>query len=290
MIIPVNEDTAKIYIGHQMNNDAYSYGIDVSQALEVLGEGGYFTLRPQRPTEANAYSSAYIERDGSTLIWTPHAEDMMINGEGRLQYCYTVGERVFMSKIWTTVICASLSPIADPPSVWESYLQEIEALVQEAKEEVQKIVDMTATASVDDSYGVPSVTVTKTEDDEINLDFAFEHLKGNGITGVSIVGTSQDGLTKTYRLQFNDGYYDYDVKDGNGIASAVLNADYTLTLTFEDGTSYTTPSIRGEQGPKGNVMYATFYVDDNMVLHMVTPDEYTGPTFRLNENKLEVVI
>ena len=35
---------------------------------------------------------------------------------------------------------------------------------------------------------------------------------------------------------------------GNGIASAVLNSDYTLTLTFTDGTSYTTPSIRGAQG------------------------------------------
>lgn len=39
---------------------------------------------------------------------------------------------------------------------------------------------------------------------------------------------------------------------GNGIASAVLNADYTLTLTFTDGTSYTTPSIRGEKGEKGD--------------------------------------
>ena len=40
-------------------------------------------------------------------------------------------------------------------------------------------------------------------------------------------------------------------KDGNGIKSAVLNADYTLTLTFDDGTSYTTPSIRGATGATG---------------------------------------
>ena len=38
---------------------------------------------------------------------------------------------------------------------------------------------------------------------------------------------------------------------GNGIASAELNDDYTLTLTFTDGTSYTTESIRGEQGDTG---------------------------------------
>lgn len=40
---------------------------------------------------------------------------------------------------------------------------------------------------------------------------------------------------------------------GNGIASAVLNDDYTLTLTFTDGTTYTTPTpIRGAIGPTGS--------------------------------------
>ena len=38
---------------------------------------------------------------------------------------------------------------------------------------------------------------------------------------------------------------------GNGIVTAVLNPDFTLTLTFSDGTSYTTPSIQGPVGPQG---------------------------------------
>lgn len=38
---------------------------------------------------------------------------------------------------------------------------------------------------------------------------------------------------------------------GNGIANTVLNQDYTLTITFTDGTSYTTSSIRGAQGQQG---------------------------------------
>ena len=38
---------------------------------------------------------------------------------------------------------------------------------------------------------------------------------------------------------------------GNGIASAKLNSNYTLTLTFTDGSSYTTPPIRGAQGEAG---------------------------------------
>lgn len=46
---------------------------------------------------------------------------------------------------------------------------------------------------------------------------------------------------------------------GNGIRSTALNPDYTLTVTFTDGTSYTTPSIRGEKGDPGleSVMVAT---------------------------------
>ena len=38
---------------------------------------------------------------------------------------------------------------------------------------------------------------------------------------------------------------------GNGIASTVLNDDYTLTITYTDGTSSTTSSIRGAQGAQG---------------------------------------
>lgn len=38
---------------------------------------------------------------------------------------------------------------------------------------------------------------------------------------------------------------------GAGIASVHMNADYTLTITYTNGTTYTTPSIRGETGATG---------------------------------------
>ena len=38
---------------------------------------------------------------------------------------------------------------------------------------------------------------------------------------------------------------------GNGIKSTVLNSNYTLTITFTDGTSYISPSIRGQTGATG---------------------------------------
>jgi len=59
--------------------------------------------------------------------------------------------------------------------------------------------------------------------------------------------------------------------NGNGISSAVLNNDYTLTLTFTDGTTYTTPSIRGEKGEKGEP--AT-----DMEIHICSASEYDSET------------
>ena len=66
----------------------------------------------------------------------------------------------------------------------------------------------------------------------------------NGRNGV-------DGYTPVKGVDYFDGAKGETGATGNGIASAVLNADYTLTLTFTDGTSYTTSSIRGEKGEKG---------------------------------------
>lgn len=58
---------------------------------------------------------------------------------------------------------------------------------------------------------------------------------------------------------------------GNGIASTVLNNDYTLTITFTDGTKYITPSIRGEKGEKGEP--AT-----DMEIHICSASEYDAET------------
>lgn len=58
---------------------------------------------------------------------------------------------------------------------------------------------------------------------------------------------------------------------GNGISSTTLNDDYTLTLSFTDGTTYTTPSIRGEKGEQGEP--AT-----GMEIHICSLSEYDAET------------
>lgn len=68
---------------------------------------------------------------------------------------------------------------------------------------------------------------------------------------------------------------------GNGIASAVLNQDYTLTLTFTDGSTYTTGSIRGATGATGNGI-ASVALNPNYTLTITYTDgtSYTTSSIR----------
>ena len=66
-----------------------------------------------------------------------------------------------------------------------------------------------------------------------------------------LIFTKDDGTESEVQFTAPQGEKGKTGEDGNGIASAVLNSDYTLTLTFTDGTSYTTPSIRGATGATG---------------------------------------
>jgi len=65
---------------------------------------------------------------------------------------------------------------------------------------------------------------------------------------------------------------------------------------IQNGTWWTWDAAKQEyadtgEAARGNVMYATFWVDARTgLLHMYTDDEYTGPQFRLNGKNLEVVL
>ena len=124
-----------------------------------------------------------------------------------------------------------------------------------------------------DGVGITSITQNQDGTLSINLDdgtsYVTEPLKGaDGYTPIKGVdyfdgtnGTNGrdgvDGYTPVKGVDYFDGAKGETGATGatgatgNGISSAVLNADYTLTLTFTDGTSYTTSSIRGEKGEKG---------------------------------------
>ena len=305
----------------------YGYGFeyDFTDWVEAYGAGSVgWTIK--RPTDASAYLLPHDE-DGNVTSITITETELQYAGHGKLEVFYVndgeTQKRISVS--FTTVVFDSMMDIGEVPEPWEAYVDAVHADAVAAEEAREANENMSATASVDDQFGTPAVEVTKSlVDDHVNLDFAFSNLRGNGITGIELISTS--GLNKTYRITMNEGHFDFTVhdgdgiesvtktsssglydtytilfesgisstfviKNGNGITEAELNPDYTLTLTFNEG-SYTTPSIRGEKGETGNVNYATFEVNPTTgILSMTYDDTYSGANFALtNDGYLEVII
>lgn len=82
---------------------------------------------------------------------------------------------------------------------------------------------------------------------------------GNGIKSITLLSTS--GLVKTYRITMTDDTtFDFNVsdgEDGNGISGASFDPQTNaLTITFDDGTSFTTPSLKGSPGDPGDDGYS----------------------------------
>lgn len=125
----------------------------------------------------------------------------------------------------------------------------------------EAVVGITATASVDNTSGVPGVTVQKTKvENNYNFDFAFTGLKGqDGAKGDDGEQGPQgpqgiQGQTGPQGLQGQQGVRG---EQGTGIQSITLvgtdgegNNIYLITLT--NGATYNFTANRGPQGPKGD--------------------------------------
>jgi hypothetical protein len=74
---------------------------------------------------------------------------------------------------------------------------------------------------------------------------------------------------------------------GNGIANIIQNADYTITITLDDGTTYTTDVLRGEQGEQGvkgdtgnGISSAVLNANYTLTLTFTDGTSYTTPSIR----------
>lgn len=112
---------------------------------------------------------------------------------------------------------------------------------------------------------------------------------GNGIQSISLLSTV--GQVKTYRITYTNGnHFDFPVADGKGISNTTLNADYTLTITYTDGKTWTSESIRGQVGATPHLTIGTVKTlppsksasatitgtDENPVLNLEIPKGDTG--------------
>ena len=98
----------------------------------------------------------------------------------------------------------------------------------------------------------PSVTNTGTATDPVFHLFIPRGATGATGNGIASIVFNQD-YTLTITYTNGQTYTTGSIRGatGVGIASVVLNQDYTLTINYTDGTSTTTTSIRGEPGAQG---------------------------------------
>lgn len=108
---------------------------------------------------------------------------------------------------------------------------------------------------------------------------------GNGIKSIQLLSTS--GLVKTYRITFTDDtHFDFSVSDGedgddgNGISGVSFDQQTNaLTITFDDGTSFTTPSLKGSPGTPGDDGYSPAVTIETITGgHRVTITDEDHPT------------
>lgn len=162
----------QVWIGRVGENAATSVIFPLIAGWE---EDKQYNLIFKRPTDTAPYPCV-INATENGVQWIPNSADLQYAGKGKAELILTGDNgKIVKSVIYTVSISAALDDsTVEPPEAWESYIEEILAAGA-------KVENMTATASVDNTSGIPAVSVTKTETaDSYNLNFAFTGLKDSG--------------------------------------------------------------------------------------------------------------
>ena len=81
-----------IPLGFQGEHDVTTVQFDVSGWADLYGEGT-FSLMNQRPTETMGYPCT-ISEENDVVSWVVDNNDVFIEGNGRVQLTYTVGQNI----------------------------------------------------------------------------------------------------------------------------------------------------------------------------------------------------
>ena len=216
----------------------------------------------------------FISRDGDVIIWDVSASDLVYGGNGALQLAFFVDDVIAKSYICRTYVSKAMIGPGTIPTPIASWIDAANVVLGEAEEVFEALDNMTVAA---ETLAAGSTATAEISDVDGHKHIDFGIPQGDqgerGETGpAGRDGTDgADGFSPTlvvttitggHRITITDknGSQTVDVLDGekgdtgatgNGIASVVLNQDYTLTINYTNGQSMTTTSIRGEKGETG---------------------------------------
>ena len=242
-------------IGFGGENGVTEVVLDFSSWAEEFGQGA-ISLLVRRAMDADPYPAVLVT-DGTTATWTITDVETSYKGHGEAQWIYTVGEQIKKSAVFGFNVDRSLnSPVAETPEAYETWVERMIELGADVEQIAQQVYEATGHyPKIENGYWY---VWDVTNEEWVNTGQKAQGEQGEqGDPGVGISSTVLNA-DYTLTITFTDGssYTTPPIRGekgdaGNGISSTVLNPDYTLTITFTDGTSYTTPSIRGGKGDPG---------------------------------------
>lgn len=278
MIYPIKRLPDVICVGVQTENGVEEIGFDVTPWLDKW-PGMALSVWATLPGQSDAYM-AHARLDGSVLYWVVDATDTQTSGSGKVEIMGRTADgtvkKLTGDGVATLIRKTTTATTQDPPLSPPTWIDTVAEMIRDAS-----LGGVGGTGTVTSVNGVepdedgnveleiPDVT-GKLDADKLPeaIDDALAQAKESGeFDGApGAKGTTfTPYIDENGWLEWsNDGGFDnpdpikvrgedgQDGEDGNGIKSAVLNANYTLTLTFDDGTTYTTPSLRGAPGEDGD--------------------------------------
>lgn len=223
MFYTVNQLPDKIYFNHGGENLVTVYQFDFSDWARRYGEGTFF-IKVQLPHANEAYVATGVTVSGHIATWHITNVETSVPGIGKCELNYVVDETHRKSAVIATNCSVPLPYEGEVPSAYEDWLVQLGNLAHDAQTSAEGAQN------------------------------ALEQMESVTATAETLPpGESATAEFNDWQLVFGipSGERGVQGETGNGIDSAILNPDYTLTLNFTDGTSYTTTSIRGETGATG---------------------------------------
>ena len=272
MVIVDANHKSELLLGYQGESERTC----VQFNLEAIAEeypGGVVTLLVKRPGDTNPYPVLLVQ-DGDIYSWYIGVADTSFDGDGECQLTYQVGTVIVKTHKWPTHILESMTgATVDPPDPWESFVEDVLAAADEVMEAVRTVPE-TINAALEaakesgefDGYSPTVRTETITGGHRVIVtDAEGEHkfnvmdgTKGDTGTGIASIVLNPD-YTLTINMTDGSHYTTESIRGetGKGISSVTLNQDYTLTITYTDGTNTTTASIRGATGATPDISIGT---------------------------------
>ena len=133
-----------IPLGFQGEHDVTTVQFDVSGWADLYGEGT-FSLVNQRPSETTGYPCTITE-ENEIVSWVVDNNDVYIEGNGRVQLTYTVGENIAKSIVFITRIMKSIG-VGEVPEPVPDWMEEMRQEIAAANDIAQECLDSVQVAT-----------------------------------------------------------------------------------------------------------------------------------------------